>query len=715
MADTIFWQYPNQEADFGPSGWIVDPLASIVDDPVNAPDDGDRTESAPIGSALAWQAMWGVTPPASAVVITGLRLYARIWAHSENSTPHDLTDVKGCTNVGGTIYYTAGQTILGTTGASGMNPATYLLGSFATNPGTGLAWTLPELQAGVFGVEYTDQDVGSNTPRTYISQFYVEVDAQTIAQSIEGRRAEGSHYLLTLGRLHGTFEVMGPPGLVDLEPGAVVDVVDRLGPTAAGTGWGRKAWQRREALVLEAEWLPMVRRCRLLLFDLRFFRISLWWQPKTDLPYTEEGQGIPYLDSGGGYTIERSSVAYVRKQATDQLYAAVPIDFPKWTADGLQIGGGGDVTETLNNSFSQGLGGGSPTFTSWTQGTTASGSFAEDLADYVFDAAGLRRSAIVATGATVGSTVYLEQAHTITGIEWGRVAILFKHQGGAQVPHWQLQRAADAFYWDDDAEAWAATPTDNELSLAKSGRLDGEYSNVITFAAGADTYTLRVGYVTAGAVAPNQSHLYFAALIHGTKAQVNGFRSLDVTTTTAVSRTRDDLQIANAAPVRWWEPSRGGQIELRILSLFEHAAMGDGDTKPLLFCQGAGADYDAVLYLRTSPTEGRWRFHRRVGGVDYLADVVVASGFPELFQEHKLAARWTGPEEELNLGEGALSMLADGTWSEVTAAELLYLGETSTVFVGWNPLTSVVGEFVLQSLRARKLCLTDDETLRELG
>ncbi len=713
MADTVFWMYPNAEVDFGPNGWTVDPLAARVDEAYNAPDDSDWGESDPVGTPLYWRVVWGMTPPAAAVVITGLRLYVRIWAVSQNSTPHDLTDVKGCTSVGGTLYYTAGQTVNGTTGFQGPNPQTYLLGSFTVNPGTGLAWTIPELQAGLFGVEYTDQDFGSNTPQTLISQFYVEVDAETIAQSIAARRAEGSHYLLTLGRLNGVFEVMTTPGFVDLEPGTVVSVIDKLGPTAAGTGWGRKSWQRREALVLENEWSPLARKCRLVLFDLRFFRTSLWWQPKVDLPYTEEGQGIPYLDSGGGWTITRASVAYVHKQVADALYAQVPVGFAKWTADGLQVDGGGDVTVSLNNSFSQGAG---DAFTAWTAGTSGTGSITQDTADYVFDAPGLRRSAIAATGATVGSLAYLEQAHAVTGPAWGRVAILFRHQGGGQVPHWQLQRAADAYYWDDDGLAWTATPTDNAVSLAKSGRLDGEYSHLIAFAAGADTYTLRVGYVSAGAVGPNQTHLYFAAIIQGTQAQVDGLRSLEVTTTAAVTRTRDDLQIANAAPVRWWDPTRGGQIELRILALFEHAAMGDGETKPLLFCPGNNPDdFDYVSYVRVSASEGRWRYQRQVGGADYFADVVLSSSMPSLFQEWKLAARWTGPDEELGQAEGSLSMCANGEWSGWNAGELADMGPDSTVYVGWNPLGAVPGGFILQAIRARKLCLTDDETVRELG
>lgn len=719
MADIVFWQYPETEAELGPSGWTIDPLASVVDDPHDAPDDSNFAMSQPVGTPLTWRATWAMTPPAAAVAITGVSLYARLWAHSQNSTPHDLTNVRGVAIVGGTIYYTAtSQTVLGTTGSSGPNPVTYLLGDFATNPDTGLAWTIPELQAAVFGVEYEDVDVGSNTPQTLISSFYAQIASTTIAQSIEGRRAEGSHYLLTLGRLHGTFEVMAPPGFVDLEPGQVISVIDRLGPAASGQGWGRKLWERRDALVLENEWTPMTRKCRIVLFDLRFFRVSLWWQPLTDLPYTEVGEGIPYLDSGGGYTLARASTAYVRKQHGDQLYTQVPIDFEKWTADGLAVGGGGDLTATLNNSFSLGTGSGASEFTYWTKVETGSGDFAADTADFLFDAVGLRRSAIIATGNTAGSTAYLEQTHPVVGPGYARVALLYKHDGVPEPAQWQLQRGADGWYWDNTADAWTATATANLVSLANPGRLDGAYSRVIPFASGSDSYTLRVGYVAAGATAPAQIHLYVASLVFSAAlADVSGFRSLEVTTTAPSSvRVRDDLQLANAAPVRWWDPARGGQIELRILALFDHVELIDGDEKPLLFCQGNDSDdFDLITYVRVSATEGRWRLQRQTAGVDVFADVAVTSGFPATFSSWKLAARWNGPDEELNVPAGTLWICANGVWSDPATAVVQDMGEASTVHLAWNPVTSVAGDYVLQAIRVRKLCLTDDETLRELG
>lgn len=725
MALTVFFMYPNEDgAAAGTGGWNTHPTWSYVDDPNEAPDDADAGESQPVSSLLQWRASWGMTPPAAGVVITKVELYARIWAVSQNSTSHDLTNLKGFVDIDGTEYLTAGQTVTGTTGAQGPNPQTYLLGDFTTNPDTSTAWTIPELQALVAGVEFEDQDFGSNTPRTYLSQFYARVEATTIAQSIEGRRAEGTHYLLTLGRMHGVMEVQAPPVFVDVEPGTVIAVTDRLGPTPDGTGWGKRSWERRECLVLENEWVPGARRCRLVLFDLRFFKTSLWWQPLTDLAYTEEGQGIPYLDSGGGWTLVRNQKAYVRKQTADQLYAEVPLDFPKYTADGLQVGGGGDVTETLNNAFTSTSPG--PVFANWTEVDTGTGDIVDDTADYVFDAAGLRRSARVTTGASAGSSAYLEQAHSITGPTYARVAILFKHDIGTAPPQWQLQRASDSFYWNDTAETWQASGVNNDMSLTSSGHLDGDYSRIIPLAAGADTYTLRVGYAAA-AGASNQFHLYFAALVRGARADVDGFRTLAVTTTTAVTRIRDDVQLANAAPVRWWDPTRGGQIELRILTLFEHAAMADATYKVFLFLvTGVASNYwDALVYLRVSSTSGLFRYIRNVGGTQYATDVAVAgAALPILFREYKLAVRWTGPEEELDLAAYSVSVFVgpdyttdppgEGTWSTAQAAAQS-MAAASYVHLGYEPTAGATGDFVLRRIRARMLCLTDEETQRELG
>ena len=98
-----------------------------------------------------------------------------------------------------------------------------------------------------------------------------------------------------------------------------------------------------------------------------------------------------------------------------------------------------------------------------------------------------------------------------------------------------------------------------------------------------------------------------------------------------------------------------------------------------------------------------------------MADVTLTSGFPALFQEWRLAARWTGPDGELDLPEASLSMCAEGVWSAPTTAVLSEMDAESTVYLGWYPPASIAGDFVLEALRARKLCLTDDETVRELG
>src|SRR4029453_10741863 len=110
MAGTQFWMYPNVDASFaGSGGWTVDPTAAVVAKPYNAPDDSTFGASQPLASPLTFRAAWEMTPPAAAVVITKVSLYARLWSFSENPVTHDLTNVRGFSTSGGTAYFPGTQ------------------------------------------------------------------------------------------------------------------------------------------------------------------------------------------------------------------------------------------------------------------------------------------------------------------------------------------------------------------------------------------------------------------------------------------------------------------------------------------------------------------------------------------------------------------------------------------------------------------------------
>jgi hypothetical protein len=714
----------------GTGGWTANATWSAVDDDHLAPNDGDYGYSRPIGAPLTWSYEWNMTAPGAGVVINKISIYARLFAVSQNATVHDLTSVKGYVLIGGTRYRTAGQTVFGTTGAIGPNPMTYLLGDMAVNPATGIAWTIPDLQALVAGVEYVDQDFGSNTPESRLSQFYVQVEAQTIAQSIEGRRSEGTHYLMAFGRMHGLFTIVAPAQFLDVEPGTVIAVSDKLAPHPQGAGWGRKTWERRECLVLENEAMPMLRKARLLLFDLRFFR-RMWWQPKTDLPYTEDGQGIPYLDAGGGRAIVRNQKAYVLKQLLDTQYSEVPINLEKWDADGLIINGGDDIANTLNGTFSLGAGN---VFTSWTTTTAGSGTVVQDLADFLFDASGLRRSVVMAQGATAASTAYLTQTQSINGTTtpFGRLVYIFKRDaatGLVSEPTWDLQRSSDSWWWNDSGGgAWQVGAVTNGPGVTiTNGSVYYRASKLVPFGAGAVTYTLRIGYMAGGT--NRQAHFYLANLLSSaSQGSLAAQRSVPVTTNATVTRIRDDVQLLNDSSVRFLDTTMAGGIELTILTLFDHAEMADGTNEEILFATGTASNYhDRLFYQRTNSSAGIWRYRRQVNGVNYDCDVSVSgtdlpvygvgtSGGGHGQPLRKIAMRWTGADGELDLPPRTTMLMVNGvsgTPNQAGAQQVM--GASGVVYLGWNPNTSQWGDITLLRMIVRKVCLLDSEVLRELG
>ena len=226
MAVTVFWLYPNTDEDGGPNGWMVDPTAALVADPYNAPDDSTRGESDPIARADHVALRAGMTAPAAAVVIDSVTLYARVWAVSQNSTPHDLTDVKGFyTDPTGRGTTLPGRRCSAPLAPRGQTRKRFVLGVMTSRtPATEARMDdSPSCRRLAFGLTYTDQDFGSKHAANWKigSVLHPEVEAQTIAQSIEGRRAEGTALPAErLGRLHLMFEVLGAAGhRSDLEPG----------------------------------------------------------------------------------------------------------------------------------------------------------------------------------------------------------------------------------------------------------------------------------------------------------------------------------------------------------------------------------------------------------------------------------------------------------------------------------------------------------------
>lgn len=715
MALTEFYLYPNADSSFSPNvigggGWTVNPTWSSVDDAFGAPDDANFGMSVPIGAVQTWAAEWEMSEPLAGVTITKIELFARLWAVSQNSTIHSLVNVKGIvTPPGGTRFYTGTIGVTGTTGAAGPNPATYNLGTFTTNPATAVAWTIPDLQALIAGVMYDDQDVGSNTPQTFLSQFYIKVTANTTAASIESVRSIGAHYLWLFREPAKTVDVINlPPAFADTDILDDASMSHFAGPSPSGS-WGTDSWARRDLILLGRTINPESGQVTWSALDARRFRCSLWWSPYTDLGFTDEGNNVPYLDLGGGRAITRASKRYVRKQLADVLYAEAQNDKWAWGADGLELEDGGDHCAHLNNTFSQG--GPGNVFTGWAQTVSGSGTIVEDTTDFLFDATGLMRSVKVSNGATVGSGAYVSQTVSINGttFPYGRVLGLFKvNTAGTAPPRYRLRRSSDNFYWNNGTLGWQAGSVWNDTTNV-AGVLGGYFSGRFALAAGAANYTFDVGYETGQNGSVN---LYWFTPVVGSLTDMAAIRSPLVTTTATVTRVADVAQINNRIASAVWDPATGTTVEFTIVTKWAHSELADLTGKKLFECNFGGITW-ICSYLRTSSGAGSWLLSWSSGASSGNGSLSVSgAGLPTLFSVQKITLQFCGVDAELGKSPYQAAIFVNSVeGGAVTPSVTPALTADATINLCASADDS--GDYVLRRLAIRPLVLTSEEIIRD--
>lgn len=729
MAVTIFRMYPDGDVSFSPNdngsgSWGGgQPNFSKVDDQWDAPNDADYGAEGPISSAITWSAEWTLTPPGSGVTINKITLKARLWATSQNNVPHDLTTVKGFVKIGGTRYKSSALAggVPGTTGAQGPNPQTYTLYVLTTNPATSLAWTIPDLQDLIAGLEFVDQDFGSNTPIGWLSQFYVEVEAVTISASVERLRVGQSAYLRQFRVPVRISNAEVEPEFADLEPGDSFLIDHDLGPAvqaaapgpggSLGVGWGKKTWQRGDHILLVQTIRPETLGVGLEGFYARGFRYRLYAAPRTDLGYTDEGNGIPWGDCGGGRTLTRNQLAYVRKQLLDTLHAEVAIHKEKWSPDGLLVEGGGDTNRLLNSSFSQGSG---SSFTNWTPAAGGSGTIAEDLANYLFDAAGLRRACSLSQGASGFENVAQTTGSTSDAYVRARIIgnMLAAASSGFGQVFYRIQRSSDSRYWNDFTAAWEVTTTSNVVANAVVGPF--EWLSKLIPTSGSNTYTVTVGFLLTGTggVAVIQQ----VELRTGTQAQMAAMRSPLVTTSAAVTRTADDLVLQNNATTRIWSPDRGTAL-FSLLSNVDHADLADGESKFVCTTSrgGGASSAETVSYKRTDAANGAWEFARNNGSSTVTASLAVSgSSLLTRGSIYAVGVRWTGTDLELDLAANTISVVVGALRADAGNNSQTY-NTNENVLLGKNYAATAFGDFAYRFLEILDFCLTDEEIRARLG
>ena len=767
-ATTTYYLYPASNGTAtSASGSYTD-----IDDAWNAPDEWTTTARLDAANDGATShnafACFGLTAPPTGLTINWIRVHIRL-ANAVYGAADPVTEPVinvGVRLAGGAIYYNSSSRTIVDAGGVATASGTYAITTLPHNNrniggwrrGTGWAqaywqftskpdgtgvWTASDLQTLLLAV-WADSGKGSpgtgtilppfsgyTQPGTYFTSLYVEVNATLASVDIEEKRLMQSALLKLVRSGTETLQIGLPPAAADVDLGGLVAVSHATAPDASGAGWGRRVGDSHVGILLGKTIDLGAKRIIVDLLDGFRFHCGLWFPAITDLPYTEEGQGIPYLDAGGGRTFTRYSVnaggaafttkGYVRRQTADTLYAEVPLSKEKWSPDGLAI-----FRESYaalpNNSFSQGAG---TAFTGWTN-VVSGGSIAESTSKYLFDVAGLRRSALL-TSAAGGWAGFTHATASLGATGFLRVHIIAERfAGNTDVNlHYRLL-ASDNWYWNDAGNTWQVGYVGNTLTSMAVGAIGDTHSKVIP-SHGTGTYTLHV-YALTGTDA---MYLYYANVWWGATATGgNASSGADmrrppfVTTAAAAYEGQDILTIANPATARSWDPTQGTGF-MRLKTAWAHADMeaggytGNPPTKPRMIAMNLldGNNRDAVFYYKGDANTGYFAFRRRVASADYAALVAVTGADrPSVGSVVRVAWRWQATGGELGLADYTLKLF-------VSVDGRTPLTATQTA-VAWAPASTTInlcggfsGEWDgwIRGLEIVPYVLPDNEIYRRMG
>lgn len=704
-------------------------------------------------------------PPAG-ITVSKVRVVAYLRTSNGGAASIDESPrVKGFVNIGASRYYQTGPTYVTvanpcnrqTSGPTGTYTR-YVCGEWATNPATAAGWTLADLAAGLFlaGVEaggVAEGQAGNGVPPT-TGGSSASLDCALIDIEVEGSPADlvidplrqliSRHLRLRRRPRRSPVKLPATGRLLNAAAGDAVYVDDPRWPGGAGTGAGAVDWDARPIFITRRAESPLLHEGELEGEDLREVYADFWSPLHTDLAADDQWSGIAWVDRGGGKAVVRAQGGWIWRP-NDFLLRDAPSGKWRITPWGLLTHAGsyagytpntGETTwHTLNNTFSQGVGGEGTSlatadttgFTSWTTSKAGTGTIVVKAdSSFLLDVTGYRRCVRLTQGAPLAANyarVYQDHAGFST-TQRVRVCLKFKVVTGAYgTVAWRLARTTGANEWDQSAQTWGAAKwnkvTDGTGAGLASLRQVGDHyefwsSDLTIGGAGAQTLRLTLGFDgDSGAVEFQAASIISTASAIGAAATVYR-REFIATQGTAIVQAYDDVALDNQVSYRVLYADRG-TLTAMATPLWDHEDLPNGVRIGCVYVAThmLGPTYfdaDTLIYHRIDSTTGEWEFTRArfAGNATAVFPCSSAAGtLPRYLSPVKLTTRWTSASGDLGQPPQTISVFCNGVkGTDAVAVDIArQVNRGPTVHLG--PL-----EGFLAHVEILPFCLTDLEIAR---
>jgi hypothetical protein len=676
--------YPDGTISAGVS-WVPTGAATLweaVDDLVGAADDNTTYIQ---GSGAAWDdAVLSLAPMVDVVEITQIKMLVRY----NNAGGGANQEIDFGLVIGGVNFLNGSTFVVSAVYAE-------LTKTWTTNPVTGAPWTKAQLDD-LRIILRTQDAAGKPVDSVRVTQAYIEVTYQPIPAGISPAREIASSRLRLYRRPLEELPIDVTLDLLDNELMDDLSVTHPAGPNAAGTGWGATNWQRRhhqlreETIDLNAMKLTYRTRWR------RPFLCTHWDTGISTRSSSAVEDGVARLSSGGVVTCARASNAWIDDPGSRLIVLKAVNEKP------LAFGGLLFESSATNYLIHSSAAAGATSVAALAV-TGASGTFAQeaaptqalfssDVSDFAYKwTAGSphtadKRAAWPATASILANTIV-------------RISIDYMNTGtvAGDRLNYRLQRAVDAFYWNDSSGAWQAGAVDNPLTLAATRAR--AFSKTINVGGSSTTLTFSL-VALSGGTAARIDRVYHVQLED--KAWPT---SRIVTSTVTYTRALVTYGVTDASGKRAIN-SPGGTFLAQLVPEYAAADAVTGNVDLYLF----DITYDASNWIRLyyDVSAASIVFEIRAAGVTYSA----SKGWtPVRDTTYKIAARWTSSAAELGLTARTLSVFIDGVKGTDGTRAADPTRASSTLYYGMNSAGSACnGNFT--RILFTQVVLTDQEIKR---